>query len=426
VSNRPAAAAGTADAVDQPVVDGEWLQRIQAITDTALSRLDVPDLLVELLERVRGALQVDTAAVLLLDESSRQLIATAARGLEEEVRQGVHIPLGKGFAGRIAVTGQPIILDEVSDRTVVNPILTGKGIKALLGVPLIANGTTVGVMHVGTMTPRRFTETDARFLQQAGDRIALAVAAQRTGAERAAARILARSLIPGRLPSIPGLDVAARYVPSEDGGVGGDWYDMFTLPTGQVGVVIGDVAGHGLAPAVVMGRLRSTLRAYALVESDPATVLHHVDAKIQHFEAGSMATVCYGVLEPELDRIHLSLAGHFPPVTALPEQPAVIPGVAVDPPLGVTRGIHRRTSTVPIRPGEVLCFYTDGLIERRYSDIESDMQRLRAHLVAAPAERICETVTGALIGASQPTDDVALLVLRRELADGAASGIAEL
>ena len=108
-------------------------------------------------ERTRDALQADTAAVLLLDFASGQLIATAAAGLEEEVHQGVRIPVGRGFAGRIAAEHQPVILDHVDHTTVLNPILWAKGIQSMMGVPMVAGGKVIGVLHVGSLTPRRFT-----------------------------------------------------------------------------------------------------------------------------------------------------------------------------------------------------------------------------------------------------------------------------
>lgn len=392
----------------------EQLRRIEAVTDTALSRLDVEDLLLELMDRVKDALQVDTAAVLLLDPGSDQLVATAARGIEEEVRQGVRVPLGAGFAGRIAEERRPVLLEEVSELNTVNPLLRRKGIRSMLGVPLIAAGRMVGVMHVGTTTSRRFSDSDADFLQRAGDRVALAVSSQVSGVERSAARLLARSLIPARLPSVPGLELASRYIPGEEGGVGGDWYDVFRLPTGRFGVVIGDVTGHGLSAAVVMGRLRSALRAYALQDDDPARVLQELDHKIQHFEPGAMATVCYVVFEPDLESVQVSLAGHLPPMMAAPHQPAEIPDIPVDLMLGVRLGIERRSTTLQLAPGELMCLYTDGLIERRGSDIDADMQRLRDRLVAGPPEWICQSVTAALIGPAELTDDVAMLVIRRQ------------
>ena len=127
------------------------LRDIQSITDAALSRLDDHALLAELLERTRSALEADTAAALLLDHTAGELIATAAAGLEEEVRQGVRIPVGRGFAGRIAAERRPVILDHVDHTTVLNPILWAKGIHALLGVPMIVSGDVIGVLHVGSL-----------------------------------------------------------------------------------------------------------------------------------------------------------------------------------------------------------------------------------------------------------------------------------
>ena len=103
--------------------------------------------------------------------------------------------------------------------------------------------------------------------------------------------------------------------------VGGDWYDVFTLPSGELGIVMGDVAGSGLPAAVIMGRMRSALRAYALETPDPAEVLDRLDRKMQHFEPGALATVLYAVIDPALDRMHVCLAGHFAPVVARPRRP---------------------------------------------------------------------------------------------------------
>ena len=180
------------------------LRDIQSITDAALSLLDPQALLDALVERAREALQADTAAVLLLDQRSGQLVATAASGLEEEVRQGVRIPIGRGFAGRIAAQRRPVILDEVDPTNVINPILLDKGIRSLMGAPLLADGEVIGVLHVGTLTGRRFTGEDADLLQLAADRAALAVQALFTKLDQAAAAALQRSLVPRRCPPSAG------------------------------------------------------------------------------------------------------------------------------------------------------------------------------------------------------------------------------
>jgi putative methionine-R-sulfoxide reductase with GAF domain len=260
----------------------ERLRRIESVTDAALAHLSVEDLLAELLERVQGLLRVDTVAVLLLDPSSEQLVATAAKGIEAEVRQGVRIPLGRGFAGRVAAEKKPVILPRVDHTTVLNPILWERGIRSLLGVPLLSSGSVTGVLHVGTLGARRFTADDVQLLQIVGDRVASVIQARQAEAERSAARLLQRSLLPARLPVVSGLEMAARYVPAERGGVGGDWYDVFVLPSGGLCLVVGDVVGRGFAAAGEMGRLRSALRAHALFSGDPAEALTRLNQQVQH------------------------------------------------------------------------------------------------------------------------------------------------
>jgi len=398
--------------VDRESVEAR-LRDIQSITDAALSRLDEQELLSELLDRVRDILQADTAAVLLLDFASRQLIATVAAGLEEEVRQGVRIPLGQGFAGRIAAEGRPVILDHVDHTTVLNPILWAKGIRSMLGVPMVAGGRVIGVMHVGSLTPRRFSGEDTGLLQLAADRAAAAVQSIAARTDRVAAAALQRSLVPSALPVVPGAELAARYIPGR-GGVGGDWYDVFTLPSGELCVVIGDVAGSGLPAAVIMGRMRSALRSYALETRDPAEVLDRLDRKMQHFEPDAMATVLYAVIDPGLELMRVSLAGHFPPITAQPGREAELvdaePGLVI----GAAVGVRRSVATVPVPPGTLLCFYTDGLVERVGEVIDDGLARLCQAVTAGPPELACSAVMRALVGNEPARDDIALLMLRRQ------------
>src|SRR5947209_16354214 len=150
----------------------ERLRDLQALTDVSLGHLDVEDLLVELLDRVLNILDADTAAVLLLDERTNELVARAARGLEQEVRQGVRIPVGRGFAGTIAAQMRPVIIDRVDETTVSNPILWEAGLQAMVGVPLLVGGRAIGVLHVGTLGSRKFTPEDAELLQVVADRVA--------------------------------------------------------------------------------------------------------------------------------------------------------------------------------------------------------------------------------------------------------------
>src|SRR5204863_2427481 len=232
--------------------------------------------------------------------------------------------------------------------------------QSMVGVPMVAGGRVIGVLHVGSLTPRRFTGDDVELLQLAAARAAAAAQSMTAQADRAAVVALQRSLVPSALPAVAGVDMAARYIPGR-GAVGGDWYDVFTLPSGQLCVTVGDVAGSGLPAAVIMGRMRSALRAYALETTDPAEVLGRLDRKMQHFEPDAMATVVYAVFEPGLDQMHVALAGHFPPVIARPGQPAELADVQTGELSGVVPRAQRPVTTVATPRGTPLCFFTAGL-----------------------------------------------------------------
>jgi GAF domain-containing protein len=149
------------------------LARLQVVSDAALAHLSPDDLLDELLARVRDMLSADTCAVLLFDEKTNELVARAAKGLEEEVEQGIRIPIGRGFAGRIAWEQRPVVIDDVDHSYVLNPILREKGVKSLLGAPLITNGRILGVIHVGTLKHRKFNASDVELLHVVAQRVAL-------------------------------------------------------------------------------------------------------------------------------------------------------------------------------------------------------------------------------------------------------------
>jgi PAS domain S-box-containing protein len=175
----------------------EQLRGIEVVTETALAHLELDTLLTTLLDRVSEVLNVDTVAILLLQDDEGVLIPRAAKGLEEEVEAGIRLPLGRGFAGRIAAERRPIVLDDLEHADVLNPILRRKGVKSLLGAPLVVEGRVLGVLHVGTLYHRRFTEDDVRFLQIVADRAAMAIeharlyAAARLAREEAGAAVQA-------------------------------------------------------------------------------------------------------------------------------------------------------------------------------------------------------------------------------------------
>jgi phosphoserine phosphatase RsbU/P len=395
----------------EPRTDAQ-LDAIGAINDSAISHLGVDDLLLELLSRVAELLAADTAAVLLLDRSGTHLEARAAYGIEEEVRQGVRVPLGAGFAGRIAATRRPVRLDIVDSTTVWNPILWEKGIIKMLGVPLESGARLLGVLHVGRVAEIPFTDDDVVLLGLVAARVAGAVQARQLEIERAAGRLVQRSLLPSALPNVKDLDFATRFVPAEEGGVGGDWYDAFVLPNDELWIMIGDVAGHGLEAAITMGRLRAALRAYALDGYEPAQVLVRSDRKFQMFDPEHMATVLCARMRPPYDRVEIASAGHPPPVLASPSGPATLVDIPALPPVGAMNG-EPASTVVDLPQGGLLLLYTDGLIERRGESIDEGLGRLTSVVTADEPDGVCRRVMASLIGMQTPLDDIAVLALRR-------------
>ena len=390
-----------------PLDAGDSVARLEA------AHLQFSDLLQVLLKRVETLVDADTAVILLLDRDGSQLVAQAALGLEDEVHQGVRVPVGAGFAGRIAATRSPMTLDEVGPDTVVNPILWKQGVRSMLGVPLIIDGRLLGVIHVGTREPRQFSPIDIESLEREAARIARVVSDHQSLAERLTARTLQESLLPGRLPEIEGLQFAARFVAAEAVGVGGDWFDVFRLPEGHVGIVIGDVAGVGLRAAIVMSRLRSALRAYAIESRSPSEALTRLGRKFAHFEPDEMATVLYMTIAPDLASIAWSSTGHLPPVIAVPGHDATILDCSPSPPIGShLSGDHIDTER-DLVPGTTVGCFTDGLVERRSEVIDVGLDRLRAAFFAGDPEEVCKSVMAQLIGSSSVEDDTALLVFRR-------------
>ena len=204
----------------------------------------------------------------------------------------------------------------------------------MLGVPLLVADEVIGVLHVGRLEDRRFEDRDTELLQVVAERLAGAVQARQLAVERAATALVERSLLPGRLPECPGLEFAARYLTPEEP-VGGDWYDVFIVPSGEVWVVTGDVAGHGMHAAVVMGRVRSALRSYALLRNDPAEVLELTSLKVQHFEPAAMVTAVCATASFPYGEFRIATAGHPPPLVIAVEEPGYFPNLPVGPPLGV-------------------------------------------------------------------------------------------
>jgi len=387
------------------------LAAVQRITDAALGSLAFDELINELLVRMSEVLRVDRAAILLHDDDGAATVHQIADGVPTASLARKWALPERGFTADVLAAGGPVTSE---GRTRGHPL--GDAVTSLLGVPLQVDGRAIGALHVGSLFPRRFSLDDATILALASERAALAIQRMRLfEREHLIARDLQRSLLPEALPILPGLKTAARYLPGGAGTeVGGDWYDAVALPSGQLLVVVGDVAGRGIPAASTMGQLRSAVRSYALLENDPAALLQ----RLNHFQFSmawdDMATVLLAVIDPSAATIEYASAGHPPPLVVAPGGDASFLLGGRGAPLGALERAPYETATAPLEPGSALVFYTDGLIEQRGEHPDKGLARLRDAALDGPEGlgALCDHVVDTVLPSYDTDDDVTLLVLR--------------
>jgi serine phosphatase RsbU (regulator of sigma subunit)/anti-sigma regulatory factor (Ser/Thr protein kinase) len=295
---------------------------------------------------------------------------------------------------------------------VLNPILREKGIRSLLGVPLVVEGRVIGVLHVGSLVPREFSTEETELLQLAADRAALAIEQAMLYEQRRVAELLQRRLLPAELGDTAGLEVAGRYLPAAGGSLGGDWYDVFPLPRGRIALAVGDVVGHGIAAAAVMAQLRTALRAYAYEDHDPATAVDRVNQLMWHLGPGAMTTLVYLVVDPAAESLELVNAGHPPPLLVGADGSATFleahGGIA----LGASSTAVYAAETFAMPTGSIVFGYTDGLVEVRGESIDVGLERLRGVATGfSDVAALCATVVDRLVD-DAPADDVAFIAAR--------------
>ncbi|MFH7596146.1 SpoIIE family protein phosphatase [Streptomyces racemochromogenes] len=281
-------------------------------------------------------------------------------------------------------------------------------------VPLVARGKVLGAVAVTRLRSREpFDAEDCVLIDELVARAALNIDnARMYTTQRHAALTLQRSLTNSALPDVPGLRLTGRYLPASDHDVGGDWYDVIQLPRGRTGLVIGDVMGHGIHAAAVMGQLRTAVRTLARHDVPPARMLRSLDAVVSDLGEDEMATCVYAVHDAAAGDCVIARAGHPPPAVVSPDGTVAFLRGSSGTPLG-TGGRAFRTETVALPPGSLLALYTDGLIEARGRDLDEGMERLARALggPARPLEELCEGVLARLLPAA-PQDDVAVLLAR--------------
>jgi serine phosphatase RsbU (regulator of sigma subunit)/putative methionine-R-sulfoxide reductase with GAF domain len=397
------------------------LRKLQAVSDAANAATGLDELVERVLPVVRDAVLADGTSFLLLSEDGRELSLKGRVGVAEEASQVVVIPLGAGASGRIAATGRPLVIGEMTPEDVISPALRGR--RSYVGVPVRVGGRVVGVLHASSRTPGAFHDDDADFLQSIADSLAATIDRTRLFDQRdRMATALERALLPMSLPHVPGYEIATMYRPSRFGDeVGGDFYDVFG--EGRVWyLAIGDVCGKGPEAAAIMGMTRIALRS--LAREDDRRPLPEVLELLNGFLLESelmgdrFCTVCVVRLTISEDATSMTtcLGGHPPPFVVRADgslDSVGSPGSL----LGLFEDISLHEAHAELGRGDAIALFTDGVTELSVEHPDEGEAMLRTALVAAAGEEaagIIKTVERTLLDPrGELRDDAALVVAKR-------------
>jgi PAS domain S-box-containing protein len=359
--------------------------------------------------RFRRVAVCDAATAATVDFAVGDLIAMPATGR----------PMVTFLQGEPLLARSPAELRQASLEIGLGPgytqALLDRGLHTFMAVPLTARGVTLGAAGFGRAEhPGAYEEADVRLVSDLAERAAVHIDnARMYTREHDAAVALQRSLLPRVIPQVAGLDIAYRYQPaSQAAEIGGDWFDVIPLDHGQVALVVGDVTGHGISAAAIMGQLRTTTAALARTGCPPEQIMRQLSGLLAAHGDEAGATCLYAVYDPASRQCCLASAGHPPPALRHPDGTTEFIDLHAGLLLGAGQGRYPVVDR-QLPPGSVLALYTDGLIEQPGQDISTGMSRLARALAAGPArslDELCDSVLASL--APRPRDDIALLLAR--------------
>jgi PAS domain S-box-containing protein len=401
--------------------------RLQQATSMLAEALTVEQVVEVITEVGRSAVGAERSAVALLDSDGLRLQTVNPGGPTAE------IPLDAPSVITAAVTTRrPVLVEDpgalrrrFEPDANVDLYLRHSDEQAWVGLPMLAAGAPLGAIRFSFTRPRRITEEERVFLEALAGQCALAVErATMFEREHTTAETLQRSLLPDRLPKVPGIVLEARYLPvTRNMEIGGDWYDAFKLPDGRLAIAAGDVMGKGLTAAAGMGRVRNALRALALTDPRPAAVLAGLDRLFSATELEEqVTTVAYLVVDPATGEGLAGNAGHLPPLRLCPDGPPQLETIEAGTPLGWASPRQQHTFRLP--PGNTVVFYSDGLVENRTRGLDAGLDELLAVAGQAPAEvighpdRLLEYLVERMLAGYEQDDDVTVLVLHVPGRDG--------
>ncbi|MGY1770020.1 SpoIIE family protein phosphatase [Blastococcus sp. SYSU D00813] len=404
---------------------------LQQVT-AEVSAATTPEEVADVAARALAGLTPDggRAGVYELDAARRSLDALAMSGRDPreaaERRAWASVPLTAPIALTAAVrTGRPVWVEGVDVVTADRPglpsalaeSLATNPLGAAAALPLAVGGRVIGVLGMAFGRPHHFPDDERTLLLAVAEQIALGLDRARLyRAELDIATTLQRSLLPAELPRLPGLALAAEYLPGAIGSsAGGDWYDVVELDDGVVAIAVGDVVGQGPAAAAVMGQLRSALSAALLQGCPPAAALELLDRFAARLPGALASSAACLVVDRAAGRVRWSRAGHPPALLVTGEGAALLDGAGAGPVLGVPGRGRYTEGSAEVAPGTTLLLYTDGLVERRGETLDAGLGRIadaaRRHAAAAP-ERLVRHLLGDVLGDSDQPDDVAVIAIR--------------
>jgi serine phosphatase RsbU (regulator of sigma subunit)/anti-sigma regulatory factor (Ser/Thr protein kinase) len=286
-------------------------------------------------------------------------------------------------------------------------------------IPLVGRDRVIGILSVGMFpsSERSFADSDdLPLLREIAGRVSIAVENARLFArQRGLAETLQHSLLPDRLPEIPGMQIAARYVSGGPGvEVGGDWYDVIALPQGEIAFAMGDVVGRGERAASLMGQIRNALRAYAMAGFQPTELMRQLNRLVVAMGPECMATLIYAVIDPDTGTLRFVSAGHPPPLTVDPAGGASFLVGEGGVPLGAIGRAKYIENVASLKRGATLLLYTDGLIEDRRETLDEGFEKLENISLQAPTDldQFCQHLLESSLRDRDTEDDIAMIALR--------------
>jgi serine phosphatase RsbU (regulator of sigma subunit)/integral membrane sensor domain MASE1/anti-sigma regulatory factor (Ser/Thr protein kinase) len=396
----------------------ERVSRLQELS-AQLGRSDtVHAVAATLVERGVPACGAQAGWVALIDEDGSAAKLAAQTGYEALATPEDRGPSGwRKAARRVIRTDRPYWPeDRGGDERRVGVVDGAPGTDGMVGVlPLRCSGEPVGALGVSFAAPGGIDNEERRLLvgiaDQAGQALERARLSER---EHRLAESAQRSLLPDALPSQPGVQLAARYLPASAAvGVGGDWYDTLELADGRLLLAVGDVVGHGLEAAEAMGRLRVAVLAYALEDPTPAALLERLSHLIDQTQPGNLTTLCVALVDPLTRRLDVACAGHPPPLIVAAGHPAAYIWEGRGVPLGSGPPTPYEQVTLDLDADTSIVLFTDGLIERRDRAIHDGLAALAATVdEGEEPSALCDRILSSLMGDVEQQDDVALVVCR--------------